>query len=263
MKNLKGIAGLLLLLLFSFSCSKDGDDNKDPNAAVRESISAKWNVSDVTGRISSQAYESFEFNKSGNYIIVVDGTVLFGLYEILDDKSTLQLEDFGTIKILSVNENAISFTLTLNGDDTELTVTAVKADEMASSTKTELLCKTWQLVTMNGDPVAGTEYDLTVLFSAAGTYFVSYNDPGEGESEGGLALWAWKDSSEETLCYSWDGFIDCDGEHEVQIVELTKSKLKIIEQDLTYVLEPASETGRRPTGSVQAGRAIKKGFFSK
>ena len=108
MKNLKQILIAILVLTSIISCKKD---EKEPNATLeKETISAKWVVGGSSG------YKSFEFNKSGNYIVVKSTTikstndeiVLFGTYEIIDN-TTIELSDFGTLKISEINENSISF----------------------------------------------------------------------------------------------------------------------------------------------------------
>jgi hypothetical protein len=259
MKNLRSIMSIALLMLFALACG-DSDSKKDEKEVVRETISAKWIVSDVaSGRVKSGDFESFEFNKSGSYIVIYNGSVYFGKYEIADDKVTIKLNDFGTLVLISTSDDAISFTFVFDGDEVTYTVTGDKAPEMESSGQTEKLCKTWELVTYNGDAVKGTEMELTVLFSEAGTYFV-YNIY---DQEGGLAHWQWKDSSEKTLCYSWEGDATCDGDNQVTIVENTSSRLEIDEAGDIYVLKPVSATGRTRTGELkQATQKKREGLFN-
>lgn len=246
MRNFLRILAFVLVLTSIFSCKKD--EGKTKTILEKETISAKWTVD------GTSVFESFEFNKSGNYIVVkTTGTkstnsqvVLFGTYEILDNE-TIVLSDLGTMKILNIGENSISFKITINSDlNTEISITATKQDITASSSKTALLCRTWKMVSLNGESVVGTEYELSVLFSDAGTYFVEFDNP-DDESDGGLAQWTWKDSNETKFCYSWEGDPTCDGENEVEITELTKSVLKISEvylgiETLLYVFEPANNT---------------------
>lgn len=242
MKKIKVLAALLSLVVIFSSCEKG--DNKDNNdvTITKETISAKWIVAD------NVTYKSFEFNESGNFIIVVDNMkksmneedIIFGNYEVVDD-ITIKLKNYGTIKTSKIDDNTISFTLTLDtSSGNEISINANKADEMQSSSNTELLCRTWNMVSINGENVAGTEEELTVLFSQAGTYFVTYLNSTD-EENGGLAKWKWKDENQNTLCYSWDGEPTCDGDNEI-LIEVTTNSLKITEvfddEAEIYILEP-------------------------
>tara|TARA_B110001450_G_C17545582_1_gene450397 strand:- start:130 stop:927 length:798 start_codon:yes stop_codon:yes gene_type:complete len=242
MRNLKQILLAILVLTFITACDKDENDPKE--TLEKATISAKWNVN------NSSEYESFEFNESGNYIVLKNSTtkstndqiILFGTYEIIGN-TTIVLSDFGTLTIADVNENSINFTIQLTSDpDNEIIINASKQTQMESTTNTELLCRTWELISINGEDVAGTEDELTVLFSAAGTYFVSYSD---GES--GLAQWKWKDELETEFLYSWEEEPNWEEEDFVEITELTNSTLKILEkfeddEDELYVLAPIVNT---------------------
>lgn len=242
MKNFKVFTVIISLVVILFSCEKDDKNDNNGITITKETISSKWIVGD------NATYKSFEFNKSGNYIIVVDNMkkstneedIVFGNYQIVDD-ITIKLENYGTIKITKMDDSNISFSLTLEASNgNEISINASKAEEMQSSSNTELLCRTWNMVSINGENVAGTEDELTVLFSQAGTYFVTYLNSTD-EEDGGLAEWKWKDENQETLCYSWDGELTCDGDNEVQI-EVATNSLKITEEFdgefEIYILEP-------------------------
>lgn len=247
MKKLRQILTVILALTIFASCDKK-DDNGSKGTLEKETISAKWLVDGLSD------YESFEFNKSGNYIVVKNTTtkstnsqiVLFGSYVIVDDK-TITLSDFGTIAISEIDDNSISFSIKLSSNPgTEIIINASKEEEMKSTTRTDLICKTWEMVSVNGEDVAGTEYELNVLFSQAGTYFVEFPNP-EYEGDGGLAYWKWKDKTESKFLYSWENPPVWDEEDEVEIIELTDKTLKILdrfddEEDELYVLKPASGT---------------------
>jgi len=263
MRNLKLISLTILVLAFITACDKDENDPKE--TLEKAAISAKWNVD------NSSEYESFEFNESGNYIVVENTTkstndqiILFGTYEIIDNK-TIVLSDFGTLTISEINENSISFSIQLTSNpNNEIIINASKQEEMESSINTELLCRTWEMVTINDTLVVGTDMELTVLFSAAGTYFVSYANP-DDENDGGLAQWKWKDESQTQLLYSWDEIPIWDEANYVEIPELTTSTLKIIEDEYTYVLQPASNTKSAiiKTSKSLSSRTIKKVFLIK
>ena len=125
-------------------------------------------------------YESFEFNESGNYIVVTNTTtkstnsqvIIYGTYEIID-YSTIVMSDFGTIKLTMVDENSISFSIQMaSNPEANISINATKQEEMEASTNTDLLCKTWKMVEVDGEVVVeGSPYDFSVLMSKAGTYF--------------------------------------------------------------------------------------------
>lgn len=263
MRNLKMISLAILVLTFITACNKDENDPKE--TLEKSAISAKWNVD------NSSEYESFEFNESGNYIVVENTTtkstddqiVLFGTYEIIDNK-TIVLSDFGTLTISGINENSISFSIQLTSNpDNEIIIHASKQEEMESSVNTKLLCRTWEMVTINDTSVVGTDMELTVLFSAAGTYFVSYTNP-DDENVGGLAQWKWKDEAQTQILYSWDETPIWDEANSIEVPELTTSTLKVIEDGDTYVLQPVSN---KKSAIIKTSKRLsdrtKKSFFIK
>ena len=269
MKNLEKVLAVIFALTIIISCGKD--ENEPTVIVEKETISAKWLV-DVT-----TDYESFEFNESGSYIIVKNTTtkstnaqiILFGTYEIIDD-NTIVLSDFGTLKISKINANSISFSIQLTGStDIEIIIHGSKQEEMESSTITELLCRTWKMVSVNGEDVTGTEYELSVLFSQAGTYFVEFPFP-EDEIAGGLASWKWKDETEIEILYSWDTPPFWNDDQVVEIIELTNNRLKILEiftedYEELYELIPVinSKSASLVTDMTQTAIKMKAGFLKK
>lgn len=260
MKKLKQILVAIFVLTFITACDKDENDPKE--TLEKATISAKWNIS------NSSDYDSFEFNESGNYIVVKNTTtkstndqiILFGTYKIIDNK-TIVLSDFGTLIVSKIDENSIIFSIKLTSNpNNEIIINASKQEEMESTTKTELLCRTWELVSINGENVAGTEDGGTILFSKAGTYLVTWSD---GES--GLAQWKWKDETETQFFYSWEEVPVWEDEGYVEISVLTSTKLKVIEDEDTYILQPVSTTKSAMIKSSKnlSKRHIKSGFFNK
>lgn len=226
MKNtFRGIAffvSLMVLVSIIFvSCKKDESE------VSQENISGKWEVSNP----QTAGYRSFEFNKFGNYIVTkADLTVKFGIYTIESQK--INLVDLGTISSKTLSKESFSFEFTPKDATAPIVIETTKAEEMEASSRTELLCRTWELYSVDGEPVAGTGEELTVLFSAAGTYLVTQ----EGYS--GTAQWMWKDSQEQVFCYSWEGTPTCMGENEVTVTKLTSSELVITEDETVYLLVP-------------------------
>jgi len=225
---------LLIMILSVIGACKKDDKNSTVTLDI-ETLSAKWLVS------GSSEYSSFEFNKSGNYIVIKNANtsnqeIKFGKYTI--SESTIILTGYGTIIVSEIKENTITFIFKTNIDpDTEININADKQDEMESTSNTDLLCKTWELVTENGEPVEGTDMELTVLFSKAGTYFVTYINVSDASN---VAQWKWKNAEETELYYSWEEVPNWETASYVMITELTSTSLIITEGDLVYVLQPAS-----------------------
>ena len=100
----------------------------------------------------------------------------------------------------------------------------------------------------------------TVLFSKAGTYFVSKVNGG-----GGIKQWKWNDDAETQLLYSWGVVPVFTDDHYVDIPELSSTKLIIIEYKQTYILQPVSTSKSVMKNSLKnsSNRQMKSGFFNK
>jgi len=248
MKYLKLPLLMVLFFLFAVSCEKDDEDSNTGTEIeagakpTKETISAKWVVSD------NSTYKSFEFNESGNYIVVKDSElkssddgdiILFGTYTVNND-GTITLDAVGVMTITFNGDNTIDIKLSpIETPDVEIPMSAEKAEEFAGSTKTELLCRSWRLKEFNGENSLGTIYDMTVVFSEAGTYMVKLNTDldayyremlgdmydtmlemyegeipdsllgGDSSMENIYGKWRWKDDSETQIefwdeRYGWD-----------------------------------------------------------
>lgn len=266
MKKIRQILVAIFALTMIISCEKNAIVSQDTLSV--EKISAKWVID------GTSIYKSFEFNKSGNYIVVKKAstdstskqTILFGTYEITDNK-TLVLSGFGKIKISEISDKSISLSVSLTtSPNTEIAIIASKQAEIQSSTKTDLLCRTWEMVTVNGKTVVGTDKELSVLFSASGTYFVSLANPTD-ENDGGLAQWKWKDDSQTKLLYSWDEVPVWDRSNFVEILKLSSDSLKILDDENTYVLKPKSniksniKQAMKIISTSASSKSIKTRFF--
>jgi len=155
----------------------------------------------------------------------------------------LILSNFGTIQVLSLSDVTISFAIKLLGE-TQYgeTLVANKSEELPATTNTQLLCRTWKLVTLNGDSVAGTSNELLMVFYSSGTYVVTYIDD---DQLGGLAEWKWYDSEENVICYSWDGPPTCDDVAEVHVLE--QNLLEVSDTYYYYVMVPINTTAKSAT----------------
>ena len=263
MKKLSKILCVIFAITCIAGCSSNENDTIE--TPVNTTINAKWTVNNST------EYKSFEFNDSGNYIITKNAadakkttttneikTIFFGTYIFIDD-NTLELSDFGTLTIDNMDEKAIHFTLKLNNNtNTETFIEADREEEITNSTNTELLCRTWQLISIDGQNVLGTDEELTVLFSRAGTYFVTNNNPLE---EGGLAEWNWTDSTQTFLEYSWNKGLGSDGI--VEVSNLTSTSLTITEDGEIFILEPISNQKTSKTDTKKYSGVVKSGIFKR
>lgn len=270
MKTLNKTLIVIFILTLITACSKDESDPVE--VLDKTTISAKWNVG------NSSEYKSIEFNESGNYIIVknnsskaksannqVNQIVLFGTYAIND--KTIILSDFGTLIVSEINEMFISFSIKLaNNSGNEIIINASKQENMDSTAKTEMLCRTWEMVSINDQSVVGTKYELCLLFSNAGTYFVELANP-ENENDGGLASWKWSDNTETKFLYSWVTPPVWDERDIVEVIELTDNSLKILDRSVDveklYELVPVSNNkSARIESNKNLNRKIKIGFLN-
>ena len=224
---------VIVLAVLTFSCSKDNFGSGNPGGETGElsatSISAKWDIN------NSSDFTSFEFNQSRTFIVVTNSGTETGSYSINGDE--VVLENYGTMNVDSISGSYLSFKLTTNSNNVNglHELIANKAAEMANSTNTGLLCRTWKL-TDNDD---GTV--VNVLFSQAGTYFISQVTEGETYNNG-TSYWAWSDGSENTFCYNHDQAANCSVDNSVQVSNLTSSTLTITEDGTEYFLVPVNSS---------------------
>lgn len=239
--NLFCVAIIAVSAMF-VSCSSDSNNGDDSaggplDTPKYESSSALYNITDA-----NSAYKSIEFTASGNYVITkntgsraaaptfispIDATrsvtyqnIIYGTYTKNGD--TYVLDGFGTITVKGGANNAVSLDITTT-DGTQITVGAQPQAQYSSSTKTNMLCRTWifSKIRVSGS-YQGTSFDRTfntyeeydkemrggdggsvypqqVIFTKSGTYVVFYTN-------GMLAVSTWKWDNEEagTARYSWN-----------------------------------------------------------
>jgi hypothetical protein len=228
MKILKwSIINILAGVVF-FSCLPDVEDENIP--INKETISAKWNVNS-----SDELYKSFEFDENSNYLIVMNQVKkstsqdlhFMGSYEISGSR-TIKLNDFGTIEVQMLNSKDASFTIKLN-DNTTNKVNVVKGEKISSTVKTKQLCRIWKREPYPSDSFL-KDWELRILFSNSGTYFISLIDP-EKNSMGALNYWKWEDEQEKSVCYSNTSPVLCIQDRQLEIVELKDNILKVKHSD--------------------------------
>jgi hypothetical protein len=250
MKRLKQILIAVLFLTSILSCKKDEKETKDD--LNKETISAKWVVD------GTSVFESFEFNESGNYIVVENTTtksvkgqiVLFGTYEIIDNV-TIVLSDLGTMKISQIAESSIDFQIALESDPSnEISITALKQEVIPNSTNTNLLCRTWELISFGGEEMSG----FIVLFSDAGTYFV------ESTYGNGIGTWKWCDSEESKIAFTISKELNCDGLEIIKEIQLTSDSFTGIDMEnvdpMEMIMQPVSISKSAPLINQKNGGKI-------
>jgi len=118
MKNLKHLLLLLISVTVLVSCAKIFGE------LDVQTLSGKWLIA------GSDDYESFEFTEDFTYIVVQFTSsgeeTISGTYEIKGLNKVL-MDGFGKVKVTSIDEEMIYFTLTLEEDpDTEIELSATK-----------------------------------------------------------------------------------------------------------------------------------------
>lgn len=272
MKTLR-LLGLVLLSMTAFFVASCGDDSSDDNGSgggsgnltppKYESSSALYNITDA-----KSVYQSVEFTASGNYVVtmkhapkaphriaamnqfrfgfipqhagmtrnVVDDDIIYGTYTKNGD--TYELEGFGTIVVNGGGSSAVSLDITTT-NGTKVTVGAQQQQQYSSSTKTNMLCRTWKMgkvalhVAIPGYPAFDQTYNSwadfvrgylkmegyeegspyyeriykemmeespnQVIFTKSGTYVVFYSN-----NTLAVSTWKWTDEASGRARYSWD-----------------------------------------------------------
>ncbi|MDR1306830.1 MAG: SPOR domain-containing protein [Treponema sp.] len=105
------------------------------------------------------------------------------------------------------------------------------------SRRTELLCRSWRSLTLDGENVRGTGPDNIITFFADGTYSIDYLDNHRSDE----GLWEWKDAESADILYTWDNWKSSAVD---KILELTETRLKDqwgvenLEEPQIWVSEP-------------------------
>jgi hypothetical protein len=215
---------ILLSLLFislSFSCTKDSATETEPTNTTETGIS--FEQSGITHKFlinNSNAYESIEFNASGNYIVVQNSKaeqVLFGTYNIIDSKQ-INLADFGTIIFTDLSGIDAILILKLNGSAEEISLEANLAEEVDLTDNSSLINRTWEVTSFGGLPV----HDFYVFISAAGTYMVDNQFMGDmGISYG---IWTWCNEDKTKLAFTLDDTaLNCESINVIDEIEMTEN----------------------------------------
>jgi hypothetical protein len=165
-------------------------------------FNAKWEISS-----RNSDFASFEFDERGNYLAIEknggkDPAVHFGKYKVRS-WNTLELADFGSLVIQTRRDKAVNFTFTPIGSGE---AAAYQARENLSvidtSPRTNMLCRAWLAITVNGNDVREIGGEHLVFFSRTGAFYVTYLK----EDRSALGQWRWKDRNRGEIVYSWDNW---------------------------------------------------------
>ena len=153
----------LVLFLFLFSCN----DGEDVVLITVENVSGKWETNDALG------IQSIEFNESNSYIIIElkeDSLISshYGVYTIRNN-SEIDLNEFGLIQNIDLSDGKLGFSIeNLDGIVTDHNLTSVE-EVIATTANSETLCRTWNLISINGIPALNQDGAAQVIFSEVGT----------------------------------------------------------------------------------------------
>lgn len=219
---IKFLAFVILVINFN-SC--ESDDSDDIN--FDDGISSEINLEDIYGKWivnNSTIYKSFEFTDKGVCIIVeksmakstaksADGEkVSLGTYAMdnLGLGIMLLLENGKRNLILDeifLTKESASFNVTdADNSNNVVSVQSDRAEEMEESARTELLAKSWLVVSMtitdkDGIPFTSQlgEENIRIIFSL--TYYGTFSSYASqnGEVETPYGNWMWSDNTETAI----------------------------------------------------------------
>jgi hypothetical protein len=88
------------------------------------------------------------------------------------------------------------------------------------SRRTELLCRSWRSVKLDGKNIQGTGPDHVITFFADGRFSISYLDQRRSAEEG---QWKWKDAESADFLYTWNNWESFAAD---RILELSENRLR-------------------------------------
>ena len=225
-----------ILSLSLYSCGKIIVNNTSTSSGYSSSsldtLIGKWSIHDT-------AYSSFEFTKSGYYLVldsiykekkrVFDSH--YGTYKI--NKRNVDLSEYGAIKLISLEENSIGFELKFP-DQTDTLKLKGKKDPggvRITSVNTDLLCRNWKVDIVKGK-ITYSKIKGTIIFTESGTYFANISSSSPSISLNQAAQWVWKNDT--TLCTGLNGLPKCDDKNNLKIISLKLNILEYKYDSLTY-----------------------------
>jgi len=203
---------LISLISVLFSCN-DTKDNDPKTTLESKTITAKWNVSDITS-----PFKSIELNKSAQAIVLKrSGEYKSYSYKVINTRK-FEIKDFGTIEFADITTSNTSGTFNPIAGGGQITFSATRKSEIVNaSTNTQNICKTWKLdkIDTNGVEIFNSNAGLiTVTFSEYGTYFVKGRLKNWGTdsikvdtNHVQMSWWNWRNSDQTEFCYDHDTII--------------------------------------------------------
>ncbi len=222
------------LLLVYVSCSKDDTTVTTP---IKDLLFKKWIISSL----NPAPIIWIEFVQGDTFFVKKnDGTYFANKYSISADNKTITLNRFGTMDVNAINSSAFDFTLRISSTPYVITTTANAF--VSSSSRTIFICQNWNLRktilytntlgrydTVNY-PLATTTVGTkatNLVITTNSTYFLTNsnrNASGQFDTTYAGRNWQWKDAQEKYICIG-DPSSFCNGNNELQAIELTNNKL--------------------------------------
>ena len=223
MKNIIKFLAFVILVINFNSC--ESDDSDDIN--FDDGISSEINLEDIYGKWivnNSTIYKSFEFTDKG-VCIIVEKSMAKSTAKSADDEKvslgTYAMDNLG-LGIMLLLENgernlildeifltkeSASFNVTdADNSNNVVSVQSDRAEEMEESARTELLAKSWLVVSMTITDKEGIpftfqlgEENIRIIFSL--TYYGTFSSYGSqnGEVETPYGNWMWSDNTETAI----------------------------------------------------------------
>ncbi len=196
----------------------DSENQVDESNEIDNEFTKTYTVSGP-----SAIYESFEFVESRYFITKTDGSFVVGA--LTANNNELTLSGFGTISIISIDDNNISFDLTLDKKTTTSTINAYKSEEVVSTTMTDML--TLDQWVLTGSSHLTPDIGGIWSFLKSSTYWFEY-------SNGTRYKKGWEYVDETTIHYGSYG-----GPYNgtATIDQITNTYLKILDENYYYEFE--------------------------
>jgi len=197
----------IVLCIGLFSCAKKTEDvptPQYPTSSPKKAFEKKWNVTSVTrvaATSSVATLQSIEFMLNTYIAKYSNDSTIVGKYTSLNS-TTLVLNDFGTVTIVTVSESQFNFVLSQDGKP-DVTVSSLPGTVISNTFKTTALSNTWICLrtTVSDTTIRVQSYptlegeNIHIVFSQYGTYLQRNTSPGaEDRIENGT--WAWSDASQ-------------------------------------------------------------------
>ena len=268
------LASVIILLV---SCQQEDDptpttqdpsvvvpsDSTDTNTELSEAefnqqLAKRWDMGtpSPSGRRQSSVYLSIEFTLDGRYFVEKsDDDFMNGTYTISSDRRFIELSGFGTIDIVSIDEQSFVFTLTtIDQPTSKQEIASVASDPMVLADSDQYLLGAWNMESfyyiIDGDTIRSddpvykmyTGLDtINVYFTQYGTYFIEYHTT-DGNVRKEKNYWQWSGNSTTDICYAdWRVALEdrnsvCNNSNKVSIVKVDEDHFELT-QDQSMTID--------------------------